>query len=65
MEGPTLKFMITTTGRNRGTPAEVDDETDRVNQLVGGWSPDPTRTVHSFVMSIDGQTNWMVVAHVR
>lgn len=57
-----MKFMITGTMRYQATPAEIDFEAERLDRLVSAWSPaDPDRTVHAFVMGIDGHTNWMIV----
>ena len=57
-----MKFMITGPMRYQATPTEIDVETQRLDRLVRDWSPaDPDRTVHAFVMGIDGHTNWMIV----
>jgi hypothetical protein len=57
-----MKFMVTGTMRYQATPTEMDAETERLDRVVKAWSPaDPNRTVHAFVMGIDGHTNWMIV----
>jgi hypothetical protein len=57
-----MKYMIVGTMRDHGTAEDIDRETERLQRVAAAWSPaDPNRTVHAFVMGVDGNTNWMIV----
>lgn len=55
-----MKYLVVSTVRVSGTPAEMDAQSDRIRVLQSQWTPSE-RTVEAFVMAVDGRTTWMIV----
>ena len=55
-----MKYVLTWKPRSGGSAAENEANGARALEVLSKWAPDPSHTIHQFVLRVDGQGGFAV-----